>query len=121
MLLCQEQRAAIGTGQELRFARPAASPDRPDGVDDVARGQPTRPRDPRLTGWTTTKAAALGEEAGTRRPMDGTIYAATAEQAGVGGVHDRVRGDAHDIPLDEPQGRTTNQQCVHLTPLAIGP
>src|SRR5437762_13409196 len=54
----QLERLPVGGRQKLRLALRAALPDRPDGVNDVARGQAKSWRDARIGGGTGRDAFA---------------------------------------------------------------
>src|SRR5215472_14464406 len=61
----EAQAGGITAGKQPRFARTAAAPDRPHGVDDMARLQAVTARDLGLTRGTAAKRAALRKQAGT--------------------------------------------------------
>ena len=54
--------------------------------------------DPAVDGTPAT-SAAFGEKAGASPAVDCAIDAAAAQQAGIGGVHDGVDGQARDVAL----------------------
>lgn len=53
--------------------------------------------DLRLPGGAAPEVAALFEEAGSRRTVDGPVDAPAAEQLRIGGVHDGVHGNPGDV------------------------
>ena len=90
MCLGKRQGARVRRGEQLLLPRVAASPDRADGVDDMARLEAVAARDLGLARVAAAERAALREQLGARGAMDGAIHAAPAEQRGVGGVDDGV-------------------------------
>ena len=79
----------------------AATPHRPDGVDDELRGQPVPFRDLRLTCLAAAEQAALVNKLGSGSAVDRTIHTAAAEQRGVRGVDDRVDFKSGDVGLQD--------------------
>src|SRR5215831_16673919 len=70
---CEAQAGGIAAGKQLRFAHAAAAPDRPHGVDDMARLQPVTVRNLGLARGTAAKRAALRKQAGTGGTMNRAI------------------------------------------------
>ena len=90
-----------GRPRALRLARLAAVPDRADGVDDPARGQPVALRRLGLARSAASERAALVEQLRARRAMDGAVDAAAAQQRRVRGVDDRVDALLGDVAADD--------------------
>ena len=78
-----------------------AAPDGADGVDDIAGRQAVAPGDFRLAGRAAVQRAALFQQIGTGRAMDGTIDAAAAQQRFIGGVDDGVQSQRGDVDLTD--------------------
>jgi hypothetical protein len=92
-------RPRVAAGQQLRLAAAPAAPHRPDRVDHVPGRKPPGAGDLRLPGLAAAEPAALRQQLRTRRPMDGAVDPAAAEQAGVRRVDDRLGGDVGgDVP-----------------------
>jgi hypothetical protein len=73
---------------------------RADRVDDVAGGQAVAPGQARLAGRAAAEGAALGQQLGAGRAVDGPVHTAAAEEAVIGGVDDGVNGELRDVGLD---------------------
>ncbi len=95
--LRDREAGSIAAGKHVALAPIAASPDRPDGMDDMAGGQKIAPRQPRLAGRTTADRAAFGEKLGACRAVDRPVDPAAAEQGGIRGIDDRVDGKPRDV------------------------
>jgi hypothetical protein len=99
------QAVGVAFRQKFGLVGHAASPDRADGVDHMARHQPIALGNPGFTGRTTAEAAALGQQIRTGCTMDGAINATTTQQAFVGCVHDGVDVELSDVAFDDLDGR----------------
>src|SRR5205814_1667539 len=75
----------------------AATPDRTDGVDHPARGQRVAACQAHVAGGAAAEPTTLLEQPWPRRPMNGAVDAAAAEQARVRGVDDRVHVQRRDV------------------------
>jgi hypothetical protein len=96
-------------GQQLGFVVRTASPDGPDGVNDVPRSKPSGARRLGVTGVATTQQAALREQLGPGRAVDRTVDSAPAEEARVRGIDDRVDVLLRDVPANGlDHGRKAN-------------
>jgi hypothetical protein len=78
----------------------AAAPDRPDGVDHMARRQVVALGDARLAGRAAADPLALLEQPRPGRAVDCAVDPAAAAQALIGGVDDRVDLLPSDVALD---------------------
>jgi hypothetical protein len=86
--------------EQLGLAVGAASPDRPDRVDDVpGRQVPGRGR-LRIAGLTAAEEPALREDRGAAGAMDGAVDAAATEQRAVRRVDDRVDFLGREVAAD---------------------
>src|SRR5439155_25230092 len=90
VLACDLEAAPVARRELRAHAGATAAVDRPDGVDDVLRRQLVALRELRLAGLATAERAALDEQLAPGAPVDRAVDAATAEEAGVRGVDDRV-------------------------------
>ena len=97
--------AAIARGEKLGLALAAATPDRADRVNDVSRGEAIAPSDPRMPRGAPAEAATFLEQLRARRPVDGAVYAAAAQQRGVGRVDYGVHRERGDVGLDRAEAR----------------
>src|SRR5262249_3184077 len=79
------QAAPIAGGEQRGPVLVAAAPARPDGVNDVARLQPVAERDLGVAGVAAVEAATLLQQLRPRPTVDRPVYAAAAEQRGIGG------------------------------------
>jgi hypothetical protein len=95
--------------------RPAASVDRPDRVDDVARRQPIAGRHPRLPDRAAAERAALGQQFRSGGSMNRSVHTASAEQAGVRRVDDGVDLEAGDV------ARHDDHSCGHVRAFLVAP
>jgi len=95
------QTRPIRARENLGFARVAAAPDRPDGVDDVPSGQVVPSSDLRGARRRYTERARLLEQPRAGRAMDRAIDTATAQQRRVRRVDDRVDGQRRDVAADD--------------------
>src|SRR5262245_56620963 len=97
-------------------------PDRPDAVDDAARGQAARGGRLGVAGLAAAEASALVEDGGPARAVDRPVDAAAAEQRRVGRVHDCVHFLLGDVTDHEPDAvRGGHVPAVYrLTPTRAG-
>src|SRR6185312_7055766 len=93
------ERAPVAAREERRLAGGAAAPDGPDRVDHEARRQAEAWCDLRVADRAAAQLAAGVEERGSRRPVDGAVDTAAAQQRRIGGVDDRVDGERGDVGL----------------------
>jgi hypothetical protein len=82
--------AAVTRRERLVLAFTAALPDRPDGMNDMARREPVAMGNPGVAGFAATKRAAFGEQPRPGRAMDRAIDPAAAKQRAIRGVDDGV-------------------------------
>jgi hypothetical protein len=101
MLVGDFERAAIAGGEQPILVPSAAAPDRPDGVDDMARLQREPGRDLRFARRAAAKRPAGRKQLRPGRPVNRTIDAAAAGKAGIGGVDDRIDRQGRDIGNDD--------------------
>lgn len=93
---------------------------RADRVDDMTRGHPPGTRDDGMARRQAVRVVALAhapafsEEAGSGCGMDGTVDAATTEQARVGGVDDDVDVLRRDVALNDLDAWGTHGPIVCL-------
>ena len=80
VILGERQGVAVGAGEQGVLVGVAAPPDRPNGVDDMARRKLVAPGDLGFASWTAAEAAALGKQFGAGGAMDGAVDAAAAQQ-----------------------------------------
>jgi hypothetical protein len=90
------ERAAIARGEQSIFVAFAASPDRPDRMDHVARLELEASRDFRLAGRTAAKREAGFEQLRAGGAMDRPIDAAAGKPS-IGGVDDRIDRERRDV------------------------
>ena len=92
----ERQRAAVARGQHFRLPRVAATPDRSDGVDDVAVRQAIAARDV-ASPVAHPPSGRHSASSSDRRAMDRAIDAAATQKRRVRGVDDRVDGERRDV------------------------
>ena len=100
--------AAVAALEEAGLAGVAALPDRPDGVDHEAGREVEAAGGLGVAEGATAELTARLEQAGSRRPVDGTVDPAPAQKGRVRGIHDGmdVFGDdvaEHDLQLGAHQ------------------
>ena len=103
---------AAGEGEALRVAARqerilvvvAVPPDRPDGVDDVARRQAEAGRHHGMAGRTRARSPGSGRQLRPGRSMDRPVDAATTRQGAVRGVDDGVDIQGRDVGDDDLGG-----------------
>jgi hypothetical protein len=105
MGLAEFDRADVARRQRLIFALASAVPHGSDGMNDMPRRQAVAFGDFGAAGLAAIERAAFGQQFGSRRAMDRTIDAATAEQRRVGGVDDGVNAQRRDIGDNDFQPR----------------
>src|SRR5215472_5278090 len=101
----EAERIPVAGRKELILAGAAALPDRPHRMDDVLRPQAVSAGDPGFAGGTAAERPAFLQKVPTRRAVDGTVDAATAEKACVRRVHDRVNRERRDVAQMESEAR----------------
>lgn len=101
VLRTQLEGVSIAAREDSRFAVVAAGPDRADGVNDVAGGQPVAARDLRFARAAAVERFAFGQKLGTGGAVNGAIDSAAAEQARVRRVHDGVNGEGGDVATNQ--------------------
>lgn len=90
VVLCgQGDRLGVAAGEQLALAVCASAPHRSDRVDDMACRQAARCGDLRMAGLATAELAAFAQQLRSRRPVDGAVDTAAAEQSRVRRVDDR--------------------------------
>lgn len=97
---------AIARRQQFGFLPAATVPDRPDGMNDVSRGQAKAWRDLRFTGTAAVQRAARFEQFGPGCAMNGPVDTAAAQQCAVGGVHDGIAVQGRDVGADGNEAGT---------------
>ncbi|MDB5579708.1 MAG: hypothetical protein JWR80_4884 [Bradyrhizobium sp.] len=90
MLLAQFDGTGVTRRQRLIDSGASPVPNRPDGMNDMARRQAITPGDFGAAGLAAMEGAAFREQLWPRRAMDRAIDAAPAEQGRIGGVDDGV-------------------------------
>lgn len=93
--------AAVTGGQRRVLALPAAVPDRPHRVNDVAGGQPIAVGDLGVAGGAAAELAAFGQQFRPGGAMNRTINAATAQQRGVRRIDDGIDLEGRDVGDDD--------------------
>ena len=101
---------AVAAREEPRFAGVATAPDRPDGVDHEAGGEPEPSRGLGVAERAPVQVAAGVEQFGAGRPVDRAVDAAPAEQRGVGRVDDGVDVLSGDVAERDLQVRAHEAQ-----------
>jgi hypothetical protein len=97
----QLETMAVTRREQFAFAICAAVPNRTHCVDNVFCGQAVAARDFRVAGRATAQRAALREQLRPGRAMDRAIDSTTAEQRGVGRIHNRVDLELRDVSARE--------------------
>src|SRR5271165_6827960 len=104
----------MAAGECYRLVTIAATPHRPNRVNYVLRRQPASWRGDSLTCGQSSlpidDCLAGLEDRGTTRAMDSAVYAASAHQRGVGGIHDGVAGFARDVARTGDDEATLRRQ-----------
>ena len=96
MLHGQGQRIAVTCRQQAGRPLTLGALDRSDRMNHTARRQTTTRSDDGLPGRQAVGVGhppnllAGGQNVGTAGPVDGAVHPASAQQAGVGGVHNRI-------------------------------
>jgi hypothetical protein len=90
VLLAQFDGTSVTRRQRLVDSGASPVPNRPDGMNDMARRQAITPGDFGAAGLAAVEGAAFREQLWPRRAMDRAIDAAPAEQGRIGGVDDGV-------------------------------
>jgi hypothetical protein len=106
--LAKRDGAPIARGEKLVLAFAAAVPDRPDGVDHMARPQPISFCDLGVAGRAAAQCQALRKQLGPGRAVNGPIDAAAAKQRIVGGVNNGVDIQRRDVGDDDVQRRVAD-------------
>jgi len=110
---CEVEAVLVAGGQQTRHFGLAAV-DRTDRVDDPARWQATAGGDHGVSRrqavgpFLCTDLAACCEDLRPALAMDRAVHPAAAEQAPVGGVHDRIDLDLGEITLLENESATSD-------------
>ena len=92
---------AIAGLEQLVLPVMPATPDRADSVHDVPRGQVESARHARITGRAPSDAPALVKKGRPRGTVYGAIHPASAKQARIGGIDDRVHREPGDVGDDD--------------------
>jgi hypothetical protein len=100
VLLRQFETAPVAAGEKIVFVAIASAPDGTDCVKDPLGGKLEAGCGFRVSGRAAVKFAAGLEKVRTSGTMDGTVDTATAEQRGVGGIHDGVDLFLRDVTLN---------------------
>ena len=93
------QRAAVSTGQQLRFSVTTIPPAGPNSMDDVFRRQQITPRDLCITRGTPVQRTALLQQLRTRRTVDGSIHPSSPQQRSVGSIHYGIYRQLRNVSL----------------------
>jgi hypothetical protein len=101
MTQAKPDRAAITGGKLGIFPATTAMPDRADGVDNMFRSEPVSAGNLGIAGLAAAKHATFVEQLRSRRPVDGTIDAATAQERRIGGVDDSVNAQGRNVSDDD--------------------
>jgi len=100
MLAGEFKTAAVAACEEIVFIAVASMPDGADGVEDPFGRESETGSGLGVAGGAALKFAAGSKKFGAGGAMNGSIDAATAEERGIRGVHDRVNSLCCDVILD---------------------
>ena len=98
-------------------------------MDHPASREPAAGSRFRVTRRATAEQAALGQDLGASRAMDGAVHSTAAQERGVGRVHDRMdallgevaedeaeRHESASRPIVRPGGRSRTFSSARRTP-----
>ena len=91
------ERSAIAGGKQRLLIAPAARPNRPDRVNDMAGLELESRRDFRVARWAAAELPAGLKELRPGRAVNRAIDPAAARELGIGGVDDRIDVERRDV------------------------
>src|SRR6202011_5119112 len=100
VLIGELEGVAVARGERVRFAVGAALPNGAHAVDHMTGFQAIAAGELCLPGVGAAQGPAFLEQLGAGAAVDGPVDTATAEERGVGGVHDGVDVEQGDVALD---------------------
>src|SRR5262249_25638100 len=118
VLGCESNGLAVGGFEKLRLFCRILSVARSDRVDDVARPELSATGNHRSAGGAAPRPSdallALLEDSGTSGAVNGAAAPASAHQAGVRGVDDRIDLLTRDVPAHQLDHRRIHlPSCAH--------